>query len=98
MRHSWFAAVLLAASGVLAAENDPAPEYQKQVAPILKKYCEGCHNEDFPEGKFSLETYSALQKGTKHGPAVLPGDPEGSRMIRVLTGTLKPSMPPKDEP
>ncbi len=98
MRHSWFAAVLLAASGVLAAENESAPDYQKQVAPILKKYCEGCHNEDFPEGKFSLETYSALQKGTKHGPAVLPGDPDGSRMIRVLTGVSKPAMPPKDEP
>jgi hypothetical protein len=91
-------AVLLFAGPSLAAEDRPAPDYASQVAPILKKYCAGCHNDEDREGKFSLETYGSLQKGTAHGPAVLPGDPKGSLMVRLLTGEAKPAMPPKDEP
>ncbi len=91
-------AVLVAAIPAQGAGSDSAPDYGKQVAPILKKYCAGCHNDEDREGKFSLESYGSLQKGTAHGPALLPGDPQGSRMIRVLTGAAKPMMPPKDEP
>ncbi len=80
------------------ADDKSAPDYVKQVAPIFKKYCAGCHNDEDREGKFSLESYKSLQRGTAHGPAVLPGDPQASRMIRVLTGAAKPAMPPKDEP
>lgn len=88
-------AAVMAAAG---AEEKSGLDYGSQVAPILRKYCAGCHNEDFPEGELSLETYQALQKGAKHGPAVLPGDVAGSLMIRVLTGQAKPAMPPKGEP
>ncbi len=74
------------------------PDYSSKVAPIFKKYCAGCHNDEDREGKFSVETYRAMQKGTKHGPAILAGDSKGSRIVRVLTGVAKPLMPPKDEP
>lgn len=80
------------------ADSPTAPDYAASVAPVLKKYCAGCHNDEDREGKFSLESYAALQRGTAHGPAVLPGDAKGSRMIRLLTGAAKPLMPPKDEP
>ena len=88
-------AALLAA---LPAEPGSTPDYARQVAPVLKKYCAGCHNDEDREGKFSLESYASLQKGTGHGPALLPGDPKGSRMLRVMTGASKPAMPPRDEP
>jgi Planctomycete cytochrome C/WD domain, G-beta repeat len=80
------------------AEDGSSPDYASKVAPIFKKYCAGCHNDEDREGKFSLESYASLQKGTAHGPALLPGDAKASRMIRVLTGAAKPMMPPKDEP
>ena len=82
----------------IPADGGSAPDYQTQVAPILKQYCAGCHNDEDREGKFSLESYASLQRGTGHGPALLPGDPKGSLMLRVLTGLAKPMMPPKDEP
>ena len=75
-----------------------APDYATRVAPIFKQYCAGCHNDEDREGKFSLESYPSLQRGTAHGPALLPGDAKGSRIVRVLTGLAKPMMPPKDEP
>ncbi len=80
------------------AQTKTAPDYRGQIAPIFTKYCTGCHNDDDREGKFSLESFRSLQKGTEKGPVILPGDPKSSLMIRVLTGAAKPSMPPKGEP
>jgi hypothetical protein len=76
---------------------DPAATYE-QVAPILKKYCVGCHNPDDHEGELSLESFADIQKGGEHGRVVLPGQSASSRLIRVLSGQSKPRMPPKDEP
>ena len=74
------------------------PDYVREVAPLLKKYCAGCHNADDREGKLSLETYAELQRGGATGPAVLPGNAESSRLMRLLTGAAEPVMPPKDNP
>ncbi len=86
--------LLILPQSVPAAE---APiDYSKQVAPLLRKYCEGCHTADDGEGKFSTETFTDLLKGGEHGPAVLPGDSQSSRLIRMIKGELKPVMPPED--
>ena len=77
---------------------DQAPDYERDVAPILHKYCAGCHNPDDHEGKLSVESFDDLQKGGEHGAAVLAGDPGTSRMIRMVTGAAEPKMPPKDQP
>ncbi len=93
---SWV--MIVAVVAAVGAEEGPGPDYDKAVAPILKKYCAGCHNDEDREGKFSLESYASLGRGTPRGPAILPGDPAGSRMVRLMTSTVKPMMPPKDEP
>jgi WD40 repeat protein len=98
MRRLIVLAVLSGLGGSADAQTKPAPDYRGQIAPIFTKYCTGCHNDEDREGKFSLESFSSLQKGTEKGPAILPGDPKGSLMVRVLTGAAKPSMPPKGEP
>lgn len=92
------AATLFASAVAALAVDGPAPDYQGQVAPVLTKYCAGCHNDEDREGSFSVETYASLQRGAEDGPALLPGDPKGSLMLRVMTGGAKPVMPPKDEP
>lgn len=78
--------------------GESVPDYDKQVAPLFRKYCGGCHNGTELEGEFNLETYAELQKGGPHGPAVLPGDAKSSRLFRMMSGQLKPQMPPKDNP
>ena len=72
------------------------PDYNTQVAPILKKYCSGCHNDDDAEGKLSLESFASLQRGGKNGASLLPGDSKSSRLMRLVTGQAKPTMPPPD--
>lgn len=71
-------------------------DYSREIAPLFRKYCEGCHSADDAEGKFSVDSYSSLLKGGEHGPAVLPGDSQTSRLIRMVKGEAKPVMPPED--
>ena len=98
MIRSLVAATLLMGPLASRAEEPPPSDYAGRVAPILQKYCAGCHNEADREGDFSVESYTALREGSPKGPAVVPGDGASSRMIRHLDGTLKPVMPPKEEP
>src|SRR5688572_23162979 len=87
-----FCIALVVASGLRAAE----PAFTKDVAPILNKYCAACHNADDFEGKLSLESFDAAMKGGKQGAVITPGVGAQSRLIRVLTGAAKPTMPPED--
>lgn len=87
---------LVAISTALAAE-EPSVDFTTQVAPLFTKYCSGCHNPDEKEGKLSLASFSDLQKGGEHGAAILPGQADSSRLIRVLTGVAEPKMPPEGE-
>jgi hypothetical protein len=90
--------VIVLAAFPAAAEEPAAPDYSRQVAPLLTKYCAGCHNGADRDGDLSLESFADLQEGGGEGPVVLPGEPDSSRLIRVLTGKSEPKMPPEDEP
>ena len=72
-----------------------APDFTKDVAPILREYCAGCHNKDDYDGEFSMDTFTALLKGGENGKGIVPGKPEESLFIKVLTGEAKPKMPPR---
>src|SRR5205823_11040579 len=87
-------ALFVLATQTLAADG---PDFTKDIAPILTKYCTGCHNDTDREGKLSLQSYEAILKGGAKGGVVTPGQVELSRLIRVLTGAAKPAMPPEGE-
>jgi hypothetical protein len=89
---------LLATSAGRASEESAAPDYVGSVAPVLKQYCAGCHNDGDREGDFSVESFASLMQGTPQGPALLAGDAPSSRLIRVLAPDADPHMPPEDEP
>ena len=72
------------------------PDFERDVAPILTKYCAGCHNDDDAEGKFSLSSFDALKRGGEKGAAFVAGKADQSRMIRMITGVQEPKMPPED--
>ncbi|MEZ6044357.1 MAG: c-type cytochrome domain-containing protein [Planctomycetaceae bacterium] len=71
-------------------------DYQKQIAPILQKYCVGCHNAEDKDGDFSLQTFAALQEGGVSGPTFVAGKSADSLLIKVLTGQSETIMPPED--
>ena len=74
------------------------PDFQRDVAPILRQYCAGCHNDDEPEAELSVETYASLLKGGESKAAVIPDNATKSYLVQTITGQKKPYMPPRKEP
>ena len=71
--------------------------YHRDVMPILKARCAGCHRPGKRKGKLDLSTYDALIQGGETGPAFLAGDPAKSLMVEMIRGA-EPDMPAKGKP
>lgn len=73
-------------------------DYAKEVAPIFRSYCAGCHNDVDYEGDFSLETYASLREGGDEGDPLALNEDGKALLMRLIAHQAKPHMPPKDEP
>ena len=64
--------------------------FENKVRPILANSCYDCHDET-AKGGLRVDSKAAFEKGGKHGPVVVPGDPEKSLLIQAIqqTGDLK---------
>jgi WD40 repeat protein len=88
---------LLVLAGMLSCAH-AEPIYERDIAPIFRTYCAGCHNDADREGDFSLETFAGLRTGGDKGDPLKPGNADASLLIKLIEGRAKPAMPPKDEP
>jgi WD40 repeat protein len=96
MKRTLSAVVTLCLVARAAAET---PSYEREVAPILRTYCAGCHNDADGEGELSVERFASLRKGgVGSGDPVTPGDAEASVMIQRIRSADGDHMPPADEP
>src|SRR5690349_17241544 len=77
------------------AEAEQPPSYARQVRPFLARYCLSCHNATKLEGGLDLESYKTLREGGAHGEVVVPGKADDSRLVLMVEGKRKPTMPPK---
>lgn len=76
----------------------PAPRYEKTVLPLLTARCGGCHSGGGSAG-FDIRTVGSVLHGGKSGAAVLPGNPEGSLLFKlVVSGKMPPSPPALTKP
>jgi hypothetical protein len=73
-----------------AAADSPVPA-------LLASRCQICHNDQTRAGGLSLKTLEGMRKGSKRGPAVVPGHPEQSVLYQLISGG-KPAMPLAGEP
>ena len=87
----WFAGPMLVDAG------EPAQLFREQVAPIFESRCVHCHGAESPKGGLSLTTAAGLLRGGKNGPSVVPGRPEESLLLDMVSGD-EPTMPQKDKP
>src|ERR1700722_2755836 len=99
---------LLAVTGLLAATRLHADEptqaqiefFENKIRPVLADNCYKCHSHEAPKlkGGLSVEYREALLKGGDTGPAIVPGDPEKSLLIKAIRYTDPDlQMPPKDK-
>ena len=85
-------AILVTASAASAAEP---PSYSKQIRPFFSRYCLECHNAKDDQGGLDLESYATMMEGGQHGPVLVAGKADASRIVGMVEGKLKPHMPPK---
>ncbi len=59
--------------------------FKGDVTPILKKHCLPCHaEENFNPSELSLDSYSNLIAGGKHGSPVVPGKASESIIVQKV--------------
>ncbi len=91
--------------GVPAMADGPPPEadpasaefFEKTIRPLLVDNCYNCHSANTnAKGGLRVDDRDGLLQGGDRGPAVVPGKPEESLLIRAIrhAGDL-PKMPPK---
>ena len=73
--------------------------FESKIRPVLAEKCYKCHSQSAERVKAGLllDTREAVLKGGENGPAIVPGDPEKSLLIKAVRYTDPDlQMPPKD--
>jgi len=88
----------LAATAVARAADDTAPDFVRDVRPILELRCGSCHSGELPKSGLRLDVKgAAFAGGDGYGPAILPGRPDDSPLVRFVRGDeAGMRMPPAD--
>src|SRR4051794_8098115 len=58
--------------------------FELRVRPVLAGKCVKCHGASKQSGGLRLDSRAALLEGGEGGPAVIPGDPGGSPLVRAV--------------
>ena len=92
-------------SDTLSGENLAATEeaaktafFETHIRPLLVDHCYECHSRESGEsdGNLLLDSAASLLKGGDRGPALIPGKPQQSLLLRVVHYREKDlQMPPK---
>jgi len=83
--------------GGTAVAPPPAPSYSRQIDPLLRRYCAGCHGKRMPRAGYSVIAYEELFRSRKGKIMLVAGQPDKSPLLRTMQGH-PPVMPPPDYP
>ncbi len=93
-----FIAVALVLSGCVSLNRAAvAPDFTKDIKPILEQSCLKCHGGEKPKGKFSLVTRADALKGGNNGTSLVPGKAADSPLYSstILSAEHENVMPPQ---
>ncbi len=89
---------------IQSAAAQPAAEqiefFENKIRPLFAEHCYSCHSDKAEKlkGGLRLDTPEALLKGGSSGPAIVPGDPDASLLIKAVRyADPDLQMPPKDK-
>jgi cytochrome c553 len=98
-----FGAWLLCPPAIGGAERPAVTQHD--IAPLMMLRCTACHGPRKQEAKLDLRTRESMLRGGKSGPAIVPGKPEESLVLKkihagkmpprlkVVTASVKPMEP-----
>lgn len=61
--------------------------FSNDLARVFAKQCTACHGARQPRENFRVTNFQSLLQGGDSGPAIIPGNPEESLLIKKLKGT-----------
>lgn len=67
------------------------------VLPIFQANCLNCHNVDKRKSGLSLDTIANALEGGSSGSVIVPGDPDNSRLLKLIMHAEEPNMPPSGD-
>jgi len=88
------------ARGADASNKEGLELFEKRIRPLLVDRCYECHSTQAgkSKGHLLLDSKQGLAKGGESGPALVPGDIEGSRLVKAIRWTDPDlQMPPKKQ-
>jgi len=77
----------------IASATDPAcaagakVSFAEDILPIFRGRCISCHQpggQGLEKSGLDLTSYEGVMKGTRHGPMVIPKDPDSSNLMWLL--------------
>jgi hypothetical protein len=87
--------LLLVIPAVLGAESGDV-FFEASIRPILVEHCEKCHGEKKQESGLRLDSKTGWESGGDNGPAIVPGDPLKSLLVKMIREVdPEKRMPPK---
>ncbi|HVE39686.1 MAG TPA: PSD1 and planctomycete cytochrome C domain-containing protein [Planctomycetota bacterium] len=107
MRFIFVAIATVALGTASQAQQQAAPPlsseqvefFEKKIRPIFVERCYKCHSASAGKAKggLFLDSREGVLKGGDSGPAIVPGDPEKSILIRAIRQTDELQMPMKEK-
>ena len=59
--------------------------FEKSIRPLFAARCFECHGVEKQKSGLRLDHISTILKGGERGPAIVPGDPDGSNLVVAIT-------------
>src|SRR5262245_47283134 len=91
----------LALANSTAWADTPSPDnasatefFEKEVRPIFVAKCQSCHGDKKQKGGLRLTGRAAVLQGGGRGPAIVPGKPDESLLMKAIGYAGEPKMPP----
>lgn len=92
------AGLLICGCALILPAQTPA-DFHRDVEPILSKRCAPCHNAALSQNGVRFDDRQAALTGGYSGPVIVPGNPDGSKLIQRVSATDKRfRMPPVGPP
>jgi hypothetical protein len=98
----WIPVLALLFPAAVAGQDDPAATklFEEKVGPLLVARCYKCHSAEAPKpkGGLRLDSREAALQGGDTGPALVPGKPDQSLLLKGVSWEDPDfKMPPKDK-
>ena len=84
----------IASLGFARSDQDDTDFFETKIRPLLHDHCMSCHGEKKQWSGLRVDSRSSLLSGGDNGPAIVPGNPSSSLLIKAVHRSDGLEMPP----